>query len=76
MFGQNGAAAWYTYASPGDGANMRVAMFALIGACVWLSGCGRCNPGGPSGPHVQFSGTIAGRGLVYHDVTAPAIEFG
>jgi len=55
---------------------MRVAMFALIGACVWLSGCGRCNPGGPSGPQVQFSGTIAGRGLVYHDVTAPAIEFG
>lgn len=49
---------------------LAAASLVLIG--VWSPGCDDCAPTGPSGAAVQFSGTVAGGGLTFHDVVVPA----
>lgn len=39
---------------------------------IWSSGCGNCSPTGPSGPPSQFSGSVAGGTLAFHDLEVPA----
>lgn len=48
-----------------------VATLTVLLAGGWSSGC-KCAPTGPSGPGAQFAGSIAGGGLVFHDVVVPS----
>lgn len=45
---------------------------ALMAGWGWSSGCSKCPTAGPSGPAIEFAGSIAGGGLVFHDVVVPS----
>ena len=52
---------------------MKIVMTAAaLVLCGISSGCGNCQPTGPSGAGVPFSGSLGAGGVAFHDIAAPA----